>query len=79
MAVLSEKSQIVLAHLQESQGISETAPDIAAATGLSTAGVNGVVTGLAKKGLAERVVEDGYERKIIRLTADGVAFDLNAE
>lgn len=73
--VLSEKAQAILAHLQATAGTDETFVEVAAATGLEGRSVNGTVTGLAKRGLVERVEVEGFDKKVIRLTDAGRVFD----
>lgn len=73
--VLSEKAQAILAHLQANVGTDETFVEIAEATGLEARSVNGTVTGLAKRGLVERVEVEGFDKKVIRLTDAGRTFD----
>jgi DNA-binding MarR family transcriptional regulator len=72
--LLSENAQTILSYLQGSTA-QETAVTIAEATGLNTKSVNGVATGLAKRGLVERVEVEGVEKKVIALTAEGRDFD----
>lgn len=73
--VLSEKAQTILAHLQANVGTDETFVDVAEATGLEARSANGTVTGLAKRGLVERVSVEGVDKKVIRLTDAGRTFD----
>ena len=73
--VLSEKAQAILAHLQANVGADETFVKVAEATGLEARSVNGIVTGLAKRGLVERVSVEGIDKKVIRLTDAGRTFD----
>lgn len=73
--VLSEKAQTILAHLQANVGTDETFVEVAEATGLEARSVNGTVTGLAKRGLVERVSVEGIDKKVIRLTDAGRTFD----
>lgn len=73
--VLSEKAQTVLAHLQATAGTDETFVEVAEATGLEARSVNGTVTGLAKRGLVERVEVENFDKKVIRLTEAGKVFD----
>lgn len=73
--VLSEKAQSVLAHLQATAGTDETFVEIAAATGLEARSVNGTITGLAKRGLVERVEVENFDKKVVRLTDAGRTFD----
>lgn len=78
-AMFSENAQTVLRFLQANVNGQFTADDIAEGTGLSSKSVNGIATGLQKKGLTERVVVDGIEKKVIRLTAAGEQADPDAE
>lgn len=73
--VLSEKAQAILAHLQANVGTDETFVEVAEATGLEARSVNGTVTGLAKRGLVERVEVENFDKKVIRLTEAGKVFD----
>ena len=73
--VLSEKAQAILAHLQATAGTDETFVEVAEATGLEARSVNGTVTGLAKRGLVERVEVENFDKKVIRLTDAGRTFD----
>lgn len=73
--VLSEKAQAILAHLQANVDTDETFVEVAEATGLEARSVNGTVTGLAKRGLVERVEVEGFDKKVIRLTDAGRTFD----
>ena len=73
--VLSEKAQAILAHLQATAGTDETFVEIAEATGLEGRSVNGTITGLAKRGLVERVEVENFDKKVIRLTDAGRTFD----
>ena len=52
-----------------------TADDLANALGLTSRQVNGTATGLQKKGLTERVVVEGIEKKVIQLTPEGASID----
>ncbi len=78
-AMFSENAQTVLRYLQANVKAQLTADDIAEGTGLSARSVNGVATGLQKKGLTERVVVEGIEKKVIRLTPAGEQVDPAAE
>lgn len=73
--VLSEKAQAILAHLQANVGTDETFVEVAEATGLEARSVNGTITGLAKRGLVERVEVENFDKKVIRLTDAGRTFD----
>lgn len=78
-AMFSENAQTVLRFLQANIKGQFTADDIAEGTGLSAKSVNGIATGLQKKGLTERVEVEGIEKKVIRLTAAGEQADPDAE
>lgn len=78
-AMFSENAQTVLRYLQANASAQLTADDIAEGTGLSSKSVNGIATGLQKKGLTERVEVEGIEKKVIRLTAAGEQVDPAAE
>lgn len=78
-AMFSENAQTVLRYLQANVSAQLTADDIAEGTGLSSKSVNGIATGLQKKGLTERVEVEGIEKKVIRLTAAGEQVDPAAE
>lgn len=73
MKMFSENAQLVIRFLQANVGAQLTADNIADATGLTSRQVNGTVTGLAKKGIAERVEVEGIEKKVIALTAAGAS------
>ena len=88
---LKENSKIVFNYVKEHDGENFVAADIAEATGLDVKVVNGIVTSaFQRKGLMERVpaeieVTDAEGKvshkavKFIRLTADGQAFDPDAD
>lgn len=79
-AMFSDNVKMILTHMQANQNIEETAQMIAEATGLPVKTVNGCVTaGLQRKGLAERVVVEGMDGKVIRLTDAGMTADPDAE
>lgn len=77
--VFSEKAAAVLVHMQANQDVNEMAPEIAAATGIDPKSITGVLNGLQKKGLVERVEMEGFEKKVIRLTSAGLSVDPDAE
>lgn len=77
MAKLSENAQIVLTYLKEHDGQDITHLDMAEALNLAPRSVTGTVTGLQKKGFAERVEVEGSKTKLIRATDAGLAFDVN--
>lgn len=74
-AYLSENAQAVIRHLQANPGAQFTADDLAEALGLTSRQINGTATGLQKKGLTERVVVEGVEKKVIQLTPEGASID----
>jgi len=76
---LSENAQTVLTFLQEHDGEELTHKDIAEAVNLSPRSVTGTVTGLQKKGFAERVETDDPKVKYIKATPAGLALDVTAE
>ena len=89
-AAVSEKALTVLNFLKDHDGENLTAADIAQALGMEKKSVDGVVTsGLQRKGLTERIpaqIETTDENgnvvtkpiKLIKLTADGKAYDHEA-
>lgn len=95
MAKMTENSRKVLETLKGSyaEGKEWITAELATAAGVSAAAVTGSVTGMCKKGLAERiegtvttkVVKDGVETnvekavKFIKLTEAGYEFDPDAE
>jgi len=77
--MFSENAQAVLRYLQADPNGQYTADDLAGALGLTSRQINGTATGLQKKGLTERVVVEGIEKKVIRLTTEGLSVDPAAE
>lgn len=82
--MFSENSQLVLTFLQKNQGVDVTAQTIAEAVGLSPRSVNGILTGLQKEQsghgqLIERVEVEGFDKKVIKLTAEGKKADPDAD
>ena len=76
----SENAKIILKHLQKNNGQYETALMIAEATDMAPKTVNGVVTSaLQRKGLAQRVACEGFDKKVIRLTKAGMEADPDEE
>ena len=86
MAKMTENSRKVFDYLKNAgAGVKFTTKDVQTALGLEKAGsVIGSVTGLVKKGYAERFVEtvevDGKEKEVkyFALTEKGAAFDPDA-
>ena len=77
MAKLSDSAKIVLTYLKDHDGEEFNHKVIAEDTGLSPRSVTGTVTGLQKRGFAERVEVEGSKDKLIRATAAGLAFDVD--
>ena len=85
--MLKPNSKLVYEYVKAHEAENITAADIAAGTGLEVRSVNGIVTSaFQRKGLMERVeteveLEDGSHTKVkfIKLTAEGEAFDPDAE
>ena len=85
--MLKPNSKLVFEYVKNNQDKNITANDIAEGTGLAVRSVNGIVTSaFQRKGLMERVpaeveLEDGSHKavKLIKLTAEGEAFDPEAE
>ena len=73
--LFSENAQAVIRYLQADPNGQYTADDLAEALGLTARQINGTATGLQKKGVTERVVVEGIEKKVIRLTPDGLSVD----
>lgn len=77
--MFSDKAQAVLVHMQANRGVDEVSGDIAAATGIEKKSITGVLNGLARKGLVERVEVEGVEGKVVRLTEAGAMADPDAD
>ena len=85
--MLKPNSKLVYDFVKANGANNITAADIAEGTGLPVRSVNGIVTSaFQRKGLMERIpaeieLEDGSHKaiKLIRLTAEGEAFDPEAE
>lgn len=85
--MLKPNSKLVYDYVKANGAKNITANDIAEGTGLPVRSVNGIVTSaFQRKGLMERVaaeveLEDGTHKtvKFIKLTAEGEAFDPEAE
>lgn len=77
---MSENGKKILKHLQENIGTDETAVMIAEKLGMPARTANGVITmSLQRPGLVERVDVEGVEKKVIRLTPAGKAFNPDEE
>lgn len=79
MKMFSEKAASVLRYMQANVGSDMTAKDIAAATGIETKAITGVINGLQKKGLTFREEVEGFDGKLIRLTEAGASANPDAE
>lgn len=85
--MLKPNSKLVYDYVKANGANNITAADIAEGTGLPVRSVNGIVTSaFQRKGLMERTeaeieLEDGSHKKVkfITLTAEGEAFDPEAE
>lgn len=85
--MLKPNSKLVYDYVKANGAKNITASDIADGTGLPVRSVNGIVTSaFQRKGLMERTeaeveLEDGSHKKVkfITLTAEGEAFDPEAE
>lgn len=82
--MFSENSQIVLKFLQANQGADITSETIAEGTGLAEKSVNGILTALQREisghgQLIERVEVEGFKKKVIRLTPEGIKADPHAQ
>ena len=85
--MLKPNSRTVYEFVKANDGKNITAADIAEGTGLDTKQVNAIVTSaFQRKGLMERIpaeieLEDGSHKsvKFIKLTAEGKAFNPDAE
>ena len=85
--MLKPNSRTVYEFVKANDGKNITAADIAEGTELDTKQVNGIVTSaFQRKGLMERIpaeieLEDGSHKsvKFIKLTAEGKAFNPDAE
>lgn len=73
MRVFSDKAAAVLSFLKARSGEDFTSKEIAAATGIETKSITGVINGLAKKGLVLREEVEGI--KVVRLTDAGKVVD----
>ena len=77
---MSENGKIVLKHLQENISTDETAVMIAEKLGMPARTVNGVITmALQRPGFVERVEVENIDKKVIRLTPAGKAFNPDEE
>ena len=82
--MFSENSKIVLSFLQANQGANVTSETISEGTGIPEKSVNGILTALQREisghgQLIQRVEVEGFKKKVIRLTPEGQAADINAQ
>lgn len=77
--LLTENSAAVLRYLQNNPNANLTADDLAEALEFTSRQINGIATGLQKKGFVERVEIDGIEKKVIRCTSLGENIDPDME
>lgn len=79
--MFSDKAQKVLEFLQQNPTVQLTTKELAAAIGMPPRSVNGVVTSLVGRGLAERVPATvaGLEVKYVQLTPSGKDIDPTAD
>lgn len=78
-AMFSDKAKATLEFLQAHVNDDLTSKDIAAALDIEPRSITGVLNGLQRKGLVERVVVEDQKDKLIRLTSEGAAADPNAD
>lgn len=78
-AMFSDKARAALEYLQAHNGEDLTSKDIAGALDIEPRSITGVLNGLQRKGLVERVVVEGQKDKLIKLTVEGMNVDPNAE
>ena len=78
-AMFSDKAKATLEYLQAHNGEDLTSKDIAAALDIEPRSITGVLNGLQRKGLVERVVVEDQKDKLIKLTVEGMGADPNAE
>lgn len=76
---ISENAKVVLSYLKENYGVNTTAAEVGEATGFTLKTIVGIVNGLVKRGLAERLVVEGVGKKVIQATKEGLSFDPDAE
>ena len=82
--MFSENAQAILKFLQANQNVDNTLATIAEGVGLPERSVNGTLVSLQREisghgKLIERVEVEGFDKKVIRLTAEGAAADPAAE
>lgn len=77
--LFSDNAQAILTYMQGNLGADVTANDIAEATGIKTKSITGSINALVKKGFVVREEVEGFDGKLIRLTAEGSTVDPQAE
>ena len=75
---ISDNARRVLRYCQTHTGDDLTFKDIAEGLGLPPRSVTGVITGLQKRGLLDRIEVEDSKDKLIRCTEEGLAFDVSA-
>jgi DNA-binding MarR family transcriptional regulator len=75
---MSENARTVLTYLKENDGKTMNYMDIVTGTGLAAKSVNALVNALVKRGLVERYVIEGSDKKGVKVTFEGQAFDPDA-
>ena len=79
MSKLSENAVVVFNVLKDNFDTDLDYTQIAEKTGLESRKINGLLTGLQRKHIIERVAVEGREKKVVRLTETGLTFDPTAE
>lgn len=80
--VLSENARAVMEFLQANPSLDLTKKELAEQTGVPAKSIVGVTNGLKRRGLVEfpeQEFEGEGKVKVVRITAAGSAFDVNAE
>lgn len=80
--MFSENAQRIIRFLQDNPNVDLTAKELASAIGITSRSANGCITGLTRKGLAQRISirgEAGVEYKVVRLTDMGRQVDPDAD
>lgn len=77
MAKLSDNAKAVLTYLKDHDGEDFTYKDIAEDLVMNPRSVTGTITGLVKRGFAQREETDDPKVKFIRATDEGLAFNID--
>lgn len=77
--VFGESSRALLKHLQADPKTPKTADMIAKEMNVSPKVINGTATALSRKNLVKRIEMEGFEKKVIAITAAGLEVDPDAE